>query len=429
MDHQLIKKVANFGKKRKKLIVILAILGVSGYSAIRVYNSPSITRKRIRVLSFFKTLISISENFGETAELIGVISRDLRVFLESDCDEIPKSLKKVVKLVNSKEFNDVVVRVTEGVTRGVVRGIRAESNGSNSTFYDRFIDTLLSEGGSGFVSVVAGSFARNLVEALCCDDGTGPRLRGKVDEDSNDNNGGGTAWVDVACSERGREVIGEVVQKFVGTAVAVYLERTMGVNTYDELFAGMTNPRHEKGVRELLVALCNGSIETLVKTSHQVMTKKGEDDSGNLARFVVKRSNSEVGSKTYYSEIDDASNVITVKQNGPGSSLGLEEDRKSSSGEGWVSTVSSTLAVPSNRKLVLDVTGRVTFETVRSFLEFLLGKIFANAKRNFGAVNDTIIETGRRVMRYVTAKSSVVASICLSLCLHVLGGHWALLPA
>ncbi|KAK9749601.1 hypothetical protein RND81_02G137500 [Saponaria officinalis] len=416
MDLQLIHKGLNF-TKRKKWVFVLVVLGVSGYGVFRVYNLPSIVRKRIRVLKLFNSIVSISENISDSAELIGIISRDLKDFLNSDCDEIPNSLKQAIKLVKSEEFSDSVVRVTAALTRGVFRGYESESKSeSNSGFYDRFIDTLFSDAGSGFVSVVAGSFAKNLVTALCSDA-------------NNNKNVNSPSWIDVMCSDRGREFIAEVVQKFVSTAVAVYLDKTMTVNTYDELFAGMTNPKHEKPVREMLVALCNGSIETLVKTSHHVLTNSGSNPR-NLSRLVVARSNSDVVSKTYYSEIDDTSNVITVKQSGRKPSLPLEEDRKSSSsGEGWVSTVSSTLAVPSNRKLVLDVTGRVTFETVRSFLEFLLGKFFANVRRSFGAVNDAVIETGLGVVRYFTAKSSVVASICLSLCLYVLGGPWALMPA
>lgn len=100
---------------------------------------------------------------------------------------------------------------------------------------------------------------------------------------------------------------------------------------------------------------------------------------------------------------------------------GNEEESKG----GWVGKVSSTLAVPSNRRLVLDVTGRVTFETVRSFLEFLVEKLVQGVKRCVDFVN----ETGNGVVRYVGEKSSVMVTIWLSLCLHILDGAWVLVPA
>ncbi|XP_074308882.1 protein PHLOEM PROTEIN 2-LIKE A10-like [Silene latifolia] len=436
MDLQLINKGLDFTKKKKKWVLILATLGLGGYGAYKVYNFPSVVRKRTRVLKLLNALVSIVEVVSESAETFGIVSRDLREFLESDSDEIPNSLKQVSKLVNSEEFSDSVVRVTAALTRGVFRGYEVESRGvgnggsdSSSGFYDRFMDKLFSDAGSGFVSVVAGSFAKNLVTALYSGGGSEKGLSFGASEKENVD---GSSWVDVMCSERGRELISGCIEKFVATAIAVYLDKTMTVNTYDELFAGLTNPKHEKPARELLVALCNGSIETLVKTSHQVLTssKNLGSDSGETSRLVMSRCNSDIVSKTYYSEIDDACNVITIKHNGREPTLGLTEDQNaSSSGQGWVSTVSSTLAVPSNRKLVLDVTGRVTFETVRSFLDFLLEKFVGSIKRSSSAVNEAVIETGRRVVRYVTAKYYVVASICLSLCLHVLGGTWMLMPA
>lgn len=439
-------KGLDFTRKKKKWVLLLAAFGLTGYGAYRVYNLPSVATKRKKIYRLFSALVSIFEAVSDSAETVQILSKDLREFLQSDSDEIPNSLKQFSKVAQSKEFSDSVVKVTAALTRGVFRGYQAETlrdvdsrGDSCSGFYDRFMDKLLSESGSGFASVVIGSFARNLVLAFYSNEGSD----GGVNSDAlNQKNVGGLSngpqlpvWVDAMCSDRCRDLIGECIQKFVSTAVAVYLDKTMNINTYDELFAGLTNPKHDKQVKDLLVSLCNGSIESLVKTSHQVLTssdsgEKVGPESSDVSHFVVTRSKSDVVSRTLYPVIDDKHNVITVKQNGNGQGkfLDLGEGQNSSSGS-WMSTMSSTLAVPSNRKLVLDVTGRVTFETVRSFLEFLLERLFANVKRSVHVVKDVITNTGLEVVRYVTAKSYVVASICLSLCLHVLGGPWELMPA
>ena len=205
------------------------------------------------------------------------------------------------------------------------------------------------------------------------------------------------------------ELIGNCVQLFVSTAVAVYLDKTMHINTYDDFFAGLTNPKHETNVRDMLVSVCNGAVETLVKTSHHVITSSIADVGSGSDSYLsigetLRNEDLGIGMPSIQSKVDVC-----------------DDENKS----GWVSKVSSSLAVPSNRRLVLDVTGRVTFETVRSFMEFVLQTFCASVRRCAHIVHEAVLE----IVRYVAAKSSVVVTICLSLCLHMMGGGWALVPA
>nr|GEY89337.1 protein phloem protein 2-like A10 [Tanacetum cinerariifolium] len=380
MDSNLIKNTLNYAQRRKKWIVILTALGFTSYGAIRVYNSPYFVKKRERLFKLLGALASLAELLGDSAETVSIVSKDLKEFIKSESDEIPNSLKQLSKITRSEEVCESIVCVSRALTLGILRGHRAgvRRGESGNGFADRALDKLFSPAGSGFVSVVVGSFAKNMVLAI---------YRGQEGGVS----GSGSEvqkWVDVIAEEKCKRLIGDCIQQFVSTLVTVYLDKTMDVNPYDQIMAGLTNPKHEEKVRDLLSSFCNGAIETLVKTGHQVIYNANGNSSGKELVLNGKIS-------------------------------------RKSQGNGFVSRISSTLAVPSNRSLVLDVTGRVTFATVRSFLDFFLDQLSSGVKRKVDVVHDGAIDKGREVYKYVSTKSYTVMTICLSVWLHVLSSPWS----
>lgn len=229
MDLELINKGLIYAQRRKKWILLITALGFTTYGAYRACNSPSVIRKRDRLIKILGALASITELVGDSAETIGVISKDLKEFIQSDSDQIPTSIKQVFKITKSDEFSDSVVRVTKALTVGVLRGYRVENvkgDSGGSGFSDRALDKLLSPAGSGFASVIVGSFTRNMVLAMYAERGVSGRNSG----DS------GQKWVDVIADDKCREVIGDYIQRFVSTMVTVYLDKTMDVNPYEDIY-------------------------------------------------------------------------------------------------------------------------------------------------------------------------------------------------
>ncbi|KAL4273149.1 hypothetical protein GQ457_13G020510 [Hibiscus cannabinus] len=379
MDVQSIVEVLAFSRRKKKWLMLSAICGASGYGVYKVLNSPSLVKKRKRLSKLFGALVS-------SAETINVVSTDLKEFIKSDSDQIPNSLKQISKIVRSDDFSQSLTSATQALTVGVSRGHKLESGDPvNSSFPDKVLDRVFSDSGSGFVSVVVGSFARNLVLGFCSNGG---------------ENGGLSDVPKWVYDEKCKQLMADCIQTFVSTAVAVYVDKTMNTNTYDEMFAGMTNPNHQDNVRDLLVSVCNGVVETLVRTSHHVLTS----------------SNSASGTR------DGFGNGAFVGSKEGGTFGGNQSN-------GWADKVSSTWAVPRNKKFVLDVTGRVTVETIRSIAEFLLWKLSESLKRSVHVVQEKVVEKGLAIVRYVGMKSSVIVTVCLAMYLYILDGTRILLPA
>ncbi|XP_049381730.1 protein PHLOEM PROTEIN 2-LIKE A10-like [Solanum stenotomum] len=410
-DLKLLSKGLDYTRRNRNWVVALGALGVTGYGAYRAYYSPSMVRKRKRFLKLISAFVSLAEMVADSADVIGIVSKDLKEFISSDSDQIPRSLKQISKIAKSDEFSQSIVKVTSALTVGVVRGYQQEtaengvSGAANSGLFDQVLDKLFTDAGSGFASVIVGSFARNLVLAYCSD------KKGNATDSDIEHSVPG--WADVLCQDKCRELIGNCIQLFVSTAVAVYLDRTMNINTYNEIFSGLTNPKHETKMRDMLVAICSGAIGTFVKTSHQVLTNSDMDTTSEMysslpLSFKAKKF------------LDEDENMYT----------------------GWTNRVSSTLAVPRNRRFILDLTGRVTFESVRSFLEFLLEKLYECVRKSIDVVQEEVVTLRRSVdviqeevvdrsseaCRYVSGKSSTAVSVCLALCLHILNGPWILVP-
>ncbi|KAF8017291.1 hypothetical protein BT93_H2470 [Corymbia citriodora subsp. variegata] len=426
MDGRLVKSGVDYARRRKRWILAAAALAFSGYGAYRVYNSPSVARKRRRFSKLVGALVSLAEAVSESTETIALVSKDLKEFLRSDSDEVPKSLKQISKITKSAEFSRSITEVSRAFTAGALRGYRSASkdnvheNGGDSGFIDHVLNKLSTPEGSGFASVVVGSLARNLVMAIYTEKRSSQQLESSNPDGSDHLTTEGSSvpgWLNMLCDDKVRDLVSDCIQLFVSTAVTIYLEKTVGINTYDELFAGMTNPKHEKKVREMLVSVCNGVVETLVKTSHQVL----KSSRSNANSYPGSSCLAIEGSKGLrFNGVDWKQGASSRKS--PRDSYGLAKD------SGWVNKVSSTLAVPSNRQLVLDVTGRVTFETVRSLLEYLMEKLYDGMRQSVNAVHEEVLDRGIEVVRYVTARSSIITTLCLSLCLHILDGASILAP-
>uniref|UniRef100_A0A0A9G728 Protein PHLOEM PROTEIN 2-LIKE A10 n=1 Tax=Arundo donax TaxID=35708 RepID=A0A0A9G728_ARUDO len=313
------------------------------------------------------------------ADAVSLVGSDLADFLRSDSDQVPQSLLQLSKLAASEPVSSAASSISESVSSGVLRAISShrqlqqqqQQQNPQTPFQDRILDRLLSPAGAGFASAVVGSFARNLVWS--CHDRTASSASRQSEPE----------WLTALCSARGKEATADLVRIFVSTAVTAYLDRTATVRTTDQVLAGLSDPRQEAKVKD-------PRQETFLRTSRQLA------EEASIARAQAAAMDREV--------LRNSDSTCVMQR------------------------VSSTLAVPSNRRFVLDVTGRVTAETVRSFLDFLAQRVSDGARKSIVVARNEVAERGLIAVKYLGAKSMAIFTITLALCMHILMGMRFLLP-
>ncbi|XP_066343954.1 protein PHLOEM PROTEIN 2-LIKE A10-like [Miscanthus floridulus] len=357
-------------RRRAHRLLLSAAAATAGYGLYRLYRHHR--RRIVAALSL--------------ADAVSQVGSDLAEFLRSDSDQVPRSLLQLSKLAVSEPVSSAASSLSESLASGVLRAISShqrqlhqqQQQNPQTPLQDQILDRLLSPEGAGFASAVVGSFARNLVLSSC-----DARTSEAGDREE-------PRWLAALCSATGKEAAADLVRVFVSTAVSAYLDRTTAVRTNNQLLAGLSDPRHEAKVKDLAVSVCNGAVETFLRTSRQ-LAKEASD--ARIEAAAMERV------------VDD------------------------SDSNGVIQKVSSTLAAPSNRRFVLDVTGRVTAETVRSFLDFLAQRMSDGARKSIVIAQDEVAERGLVAVKYLGAKSMAIFTISLALCMHILMGTRFLLPA
>ncbi|MCO5556143.1 hypothetical protein L7F22_009687 [Adiantum nelumboides] len=473
--------------RRKRRWALWAAIGAAGgYASYRLYTSEAGKRKRKQLAKLFSTLFLLGDAAQHSAESLALISADLKRFLLSDDDELPRSLRQAIKITHCPDFQHSCTFLSAAFTRGLLLGFssprpmpsprtspfaddppcteikeiclitpgpqkgrkqcveRSERYNSGpkvtspSMYFDksrqqsqskpseelpeRLLGKLFSERGVNFATAVVGNAACNIVKALF--DG--------FEKQSINSSGEGkdtsTKLIDVLCTQQSKELINECIQTLASTAVAVYIDKTKDVNFYEDIVAGITNPIHKDPMKDLLITVCNGAVETLVKSSHGVMFGKelGQPESqindGNIPTSLGSVKDTLVRSRPHVESIAQESKTQTQARKPQQGASGIHN---------FIEGVSKTLAVPSNHRLLVDVAGTMTSEAVRSFVDVIVSTISSNMHGKMergwkrvkgGALEQVNIIQAPALYKDVAVKAFFLASICLAICLHMLTG-------
>lgn len=531
-------------RRRRNVLLACGAVAAGGYVTYRIYQS----RKRLRVFVFFESFSTLLDVLAQGSNTFTVVFRDLHGFLVSEEDEVPQTIKQLLKLARSSEAQDSISALSAAVSRGLLstltssgsiaerrkpsaisrvstprgvsgdseetknvielgastslddrslspdddenvsgvldvdasssagvlldgvkaqvdssiargtkealqEGLGVESSGNNDAeivhsgkehLVDRLAEKLFSESGKGFASAVVASASRSFVNSV---------LEHINDAASTSRTEGGgevvKGLVAFARSADGRAVLTDCIQTFVGTAVSVYLDRTKDINTFDELAASLGNPEHQGPITDLVTSICEASTRSFVRTSHEVLTSDPSSSSKQVTKATVSSCpdfgelfHDNEGSEVFYDMGEQeplSPSQSPVKWKGKTIVQGRRGTTVPSNN--YMEQISKVIAVPSNRKLILEIAGTMTSSAVRSTIDVSLGKVSAAFSGNKGrgeqasSKDEPGYEAPRRsgvgeklqavgdATKAVMDKSVVLMTMCFAVCLHsVMGG-------
>ncbi|CAI5519602.1 unnamed protein product [Closterium sp. Naga37s-1] len=290
----------------RRVAVLLGAATAAGggiYIAYRVSNSEYYRRQRQRVRDAWVLFSRLYNAVFAASELSTTVLTDVRAFIESDSDEVPRSVRQILKLSSSEEFQRAVVRTTYSVTEGVLHGVFLSSawNGPDETasacpaqgtngvdsssgtsgmpvrrmgLVESVLDKLFTDEGRTFASAVVGKAMRSLVVSLVDKLSSPPGGVSASGGATGASSAAGsrqalTGWelllVELATNEKGKALLTDIVATFAVNAVGTFIEKTRNVNVYHDILAAVS--RHQELVKDVGAHILTRTAETTVATA------------------------------------------------------------------------------------------------------------------------------------------------------------------
>mmetsp|Transcript_10605 Transcript_10605/g.26561 ORF Transcript_10605/g.26561 Transcript_10605/m.26561 type:complete len:517 (+) Transcript_10605:241-1791(+) len=262
-----------------------------------------------------KAVKNIVESAQDTAATLGTLAKDTREFLSSDSEVVPQSIRQAIKLASCSETQEAVQTHLEATIKGVLNTTaaatsgaghgsapatcsagsssssgsasnsdaedcsdseradgsqrpstsgrdkqgRKKGSGSGSSMLGATLEKVFSKKGSGFFSVIAASVARQTITTLM--------------ENASEQTSDGEAfekYKDILLSEEGKQFVSDLMVTLVVEATVVYTDKTLHINTYDQILETAVKPQHKSFVESLCVKLCRACTETMMAPAPSV---------------------------------------------------------------------------------------------------------------------------------------------------------------
>jgi hypothetical protein len=243
-------------------------------AVVYAYQNDTYGRSKRYFVRLRAALQSYADALAIGGEICATLLRDLQQFLHCDSDTVPPSLQQVAKLLQSQEFT----AVASGTVAALYSGIATASvssrpaNGTTSAVaqngeealerqahqqnpqgaLDKVLDALLSDRGHSLVSVAVSMGAKNMVAAYVETTQHHQMLQQqRREQDGQEPAADATDKLfTFLSSPAGQQLTVMSIAAFASNGMRVYMDKSLDVNFYEDLFSSMSKPAHLEAVKQ-----------------------------------------------------------------------------------------------------------------------------------------------------------------------------------
>eukprot|EP00775_Hariotina_reticulata_P004477 gene4477-4731_t len=128
------------------------VVGGAALGALVAYKTYRAGQDRVQELQ--ATLAKYSDAAASAGDVLALLSVDIRNFLASDTDEVPRSLRQLAKLARSQDVQDTLRACVASTVKGLITSPpAAEGMPAEPSVVDKVIEAVLSDRGQNLVAL------------------------------------------------------------------------------------------------------------------------------------------------------------------------------------------------------------------------------------------------------------------------------------
>jgi hypothetical protein len=272
----------------RRYVLAGGLVALSAYVSYQAYRSNAYSRGKGYLTRLAHGISRYLEAFTTGGEIVKGLLHDIETFLGSSTDEIPQSLRQLSKLVLSEEFTAATERAVGSIYRGISGIAKIENedgarNANGPNVVDKILDALLSDRGHSLVSVAVTMGTRNLVNAYMESSARwgGGVVGGemiKSTEGDREKDGPLDKLIAFFSSNRGQQLAVMSISAFASHGMQVYMDKSLEVNMYEDLFSSMSKPEHMKAVKDCVAVFARAAVSAYLGKNDQNSSSSGANE-------------------------------------------------------------------------------------------------------------------------------------------------------